>query len=192
MSLCLPTGSNHASKNECPMRYDESYWFIWWVILSHTESWQVIWLQFISINATMLNGSLCRRRRNCIYRPACCRRWKIVIIFVINPPVGPPAGGGGQVQTHSVLSAFAPPSVLGSPRYRSHILNWFLVTISHFNELRKSFQMLYWKLKSIEIWPRYREKQFCTFFIFRASHHKWSKTMTEQYCHFVHHVADVS
>ena len=42
-------------------------------------------------------------------------------------------------------------------------VNWFLVTISHFNGLRKSFQMLCWKFKSIEIWLRNREKQFRIF-----------------------------
>ena len=37
-------------------------------------------------------------------------------------------------------------------------VNWFLVTITDFNGLRKIFEKMYRKVKSIEIWPRYRAK----------------------------------
>ena len=43
-------------------------------------------VKFISFNATMLNGSLCRRRRmrrNCTSRPACCRHRTLVKIVTI-------------------------------------------------------------------------------------------------------------
>ena len=70
-------------------------------------------------------------------------------------------------------------------------VNWFLVTISHFNGLKKSFQMLYRKLKSIQNWSRNRAKHFRTLLILGLIEPKrWTQGERKD-CHFMHHAANV-
>ena len=70
-------------------------------------------------------------------------------------------------------------------------LDGFGCAIYEINGLEMHFKIMHRKQKSIKIWLRYRGKQFHTFRIFRVSETNSHFTITEQYCHFAHHMSDV-
>ena len=121
------------------------------------------------------------RARPCVMSRAGKRRWFrsfFALLAFCTPPARPLAPATSQLSTKS--------------RKCNHHRRLPALTINEIDRLDMHFKMMHRKQKSIKIWPRYRGKQFHTFRIFRVSETNSHFTITEQYCHFVHHVADVS
>ena len=85
---------------------------------------------------------------------------------------------------HQILDTFC---IITPPN-----LDAFKLMICHFNGFRKSFKIMYWKLKSIEIWLCDLEKHFRAFHIFRTSQTYFESAITEHYRHFVQHMTNIS